>query len=82
MFNTVIYIFLILARLYQAVLAVTIILTWIPRSSNYAAFRMISNIGGWYLDVFRGKLIFGGFDFGTIVGLIVYEFILGFSFVL
>jgi len=80
MFDTVLFVIWIIARLYQFILIFSIILTWIPRSQDYAVFRTFDNIGGWYLNAFRGKYILGVFDLGVLIGLIIYEFILNFSF--
>ncbi len=82
MFKTVLLVLYIIARLYQAVLVFTIILSWAPGSSDYAVFRFVQAAGGCYLDVFRGKIVLFAFDFGTIIALGVYELIINFAFLL
>lgn len=63
-------------QLYFGVIIISFILSWIPGSHNWKIGRMIFNASNWYMESFRGKLIIGIFDMGSLVGYVVYEFLM------
>lgn len=67
-----------LSQLYFTILIVSFILSWIPGSNNYKFCRIINTASNWYMDSFRGKIIVGIFDFGSLVVIIIYETVIGF----
>lgn len=51
-------------------------MSWIPSLGNYRIFRLIDRMGGWYLQFFRGIIVFGYFDFTPIAGFILFNYAL------
>lgn len=68
-------------RAYQSIIIISILLSWIPSWANSKIGRIIRTVGGWYIDFFRGAIVFGGLDFTPIIGIMAYEsiiFMIGF----
>lgn len=65
-----------LLEVYYFIMIVGIFLTWIPFLFQYKFFRILYNIGGGYLNYFRGKLVIAFLDFTPMIGLILYGFML------
>lgn len=61
---------------YFWLMVISVIMSWIPSLHNFAIFRLIDKIGGWYLQFFRGIVVFGYFDFTPIVGFLLFNFAL------
>lgn len=75
------YLVLSLLSLYQYVLFIYIILTWLPKAHETMIFKVFQTLAEPFFRVFRGWLRFGQFDLTPIVGLILYglliEFVMG-----
>jgi YggT family protein len=72
------YALLILHRIlyvYFGLMVITILLSWTPLY-DHAIGRFLRKITDPYLDLFRGKIIAGGFDLGPLIGLILFQFLL------
>ncbi|HHZ11595.1 MAG TPA: hypothetical protein GYA05_02660 [Acholeplasmataceae bacterium] len=80
-FSVIIQIFVIFYGIFGGIMSLSIILSWIPGVYEIAFFRQIRNISDWYLGTFRGRLIVGIIDFGPLVGLAIYSFILNLLYI-
>jgi len=67
----------IFLRIYFYVLFFTIILSWTSlRTSKF--YDLFASIADPYLNLFRGKLITGGWDFGPVIGMVLIEVVIYF----
>lgn len=66
-----------LLQLYGGILVISFILSWIPSANEFKIFRLINRVSDWYLEPFRGKIIFGFLDMGSMIGLSIFEGIVG-----
>lgn len=73
MLEIVLQVLYIIFQIYLGMMIISIFSSWVPAIRDNAFFGGICNLGDEYLSIFRGKLILGIFDFGTIIGLIIYE---------
>lgn len=62
---------------YQAVIFISIILSWIPNAYSTKFGNVIYNMSNWYMRPFRGWLVIGFLDFTPIIGVLIYQYILG-----
>ena len=69
-----------ISQLYFLIIIISFIQSWIPGCNNFKICRAINTASNWYMDLFRGKLIVGIFDMGSLVGLIIYETVIGYIF--
>lgn len=69
-----------LFQLYFTIIIISFILSWIPSANNFKFCRLINKVSNWYMEPFRGKLILGIFDMGSLVGIIILETIIGFIY--
>lgn len=60
----------------NGIIFISIILSWIPPVLNTKVGLMIREVSNWMLYPFRGWLAFGFFDFTTIIGLVLLQFIM------
>ncbi|MDY0317978.1 MAG: YggT family protein [Candidatus Izemoplasmatales bacterium] len=61
---------------YFYIMIVYVLLSWTPlRNSRF--YDILSKIVNPYLGIFRGWLVFSNIDFTPMLGLILYQFILG-----
>lgn len=73
--NQALSVLAIFLRIYFYVLFFTIILSWTSlRNSKF--YELFASITDPYLNLFRGKLIGGGWDFGPIVGMVLIEIVI------
>ena len=70
--NTLLYV-------YSGVLAITFLSYWFPIITEVKFFKFIVNLGSFYLDFFKGKIVISFIDFGTYIGLGIYGAILSAS---
>lgn len=75
----------VLLDIYETIIVLNVLGSWIDPFSNSAFFRIIKKISDPYLKIFRVNVPIGGriFDFSAIIGLMVLEFVrslLGISF--
>ncbi|HPF42180.1 MAG TPA: YggT family protein [Bacillota bacterium] len=63
-------------QVYFVVMIVTIILSW-TSVRNTRTYQVLDRISSLYLGYFRNWLTIGMFDFTPMIGLIVYQIILG-----
>lgn len=63
--------------IYQAIIFISIILSWIPTAYESKIGSMILNVSNWYMRPFRGWLVIGFLDFTPIIGIVIYQYILG-----
>lgn len=75
--NLFINIILALLQIYLFFIFINIFLTWVPTLYNYRFFRICKKISDWYLGPFHGFIVIGPFDFTPILGITIYEIILG-----
>lgn len=61
---------------YAGILGLTFLSYWFPKISEITFFKFLVNLGSYYLDFFRGKIIVFSLDLGTYLGFAVYGFIL------
>ena len=66
----------ILLWLYQALIFISIIMSWIPSLYNTRIGNAIYQASNWYMKPFRGWFVLGVFDFTPIIGIAIYQFIL------
>lgn len=66
-----------LLNLYSLIILISIIMSWIPNAYNTKFGNAIYQISNWYMKPFRGWLVLGILDFTPIIGIAIYEFILG-----
>lgn len=69
-----------ISQLYFLFLIASIIISWIPSIREIKLFKFVDDCAGWYLDIFRGKLVLGFLDIGPIFGFIIYETICNFIY--
>lgn len=80
-YSNLVYILYCFLRAYQIILGISIIISWLPqiRSSRFGiTIKMASN---WYLEYFQNKVIIGPLDFGPLIGIIIYDFIMSFLWI-
>ena len=65
--------------LYQYVLFLYILLTWVPAARETIIFRILETLASPFFRVFSGWLRFGQFDLTPIFGLILYGMLLQFA---
>ena len=66
----------VILSIYQFIILVSIIMSWIPNAYNTKIGNGIYHISNWYMKPFRGWLVLGFLDFTPIIGLGIYQFIL------
>ena len=72
------YIVLAFLTLYQYILFIYILLTWLPAAHETIIFRFLKTMADPFFRVFKGWLRFGYFDLTPIIGLILYGLLLEF----
>jgi uncharacterized protein YggT (Ycf19 family) len=73
--NQVLSVLAIFLRIYFYLLFFTIILSWTSlRTTKF--YELFASITDPYLNLFRGKLIGGGWDFGPILGMVLIEIVI------
>jgi uncharacterized protein YggT (Ycf19 family) len=75
--NQLIGVAAIFLRIYFYVLFFTIILSWTSLRSS-KLYDLFASIADPYLNLFRGKLITGGWDFGPVIGMVLLEVVIYF----
>ncbi|MDD3999961.1 MAG: YggT family protein [Bacilli bacterium] len=75
-FSLIIYLLNLIFQAYGAIMTISIILSWIPGAFEIRFFRQVRKISDWYLESFRGKIVFGVIDFTPVIGLLIYSFII------
>lgn len=68
----------ILLCIYEGIILISIIMSWIPNAYNTKVGNAIYQISNWYMKPFRGWLVLGVIDFTPVIGLGIYQFILQF----
>lgn len=73
--RTIIFYAYHILRVYFYLMLATLILSWTPIRNTrfYAVLEKITMV---YLNLFRGWIVIGQFDFTPILGLLIYQFIL------
>ena len=66
----------ILLWLYQGIIFISILISWIPSAFNTKLGMSIYNVSNWYMKPFRGWIELGIFDFTPIIGIAIYQFLL------
>ena len=66
----------ILLWVYNGIVVIGIILTWIPPALNTKVGASFYEMSNWLLHPFRGWLTIGFIDFTTIIGLVLLQFIM------
>ena len=61
---------------YQAIIFISILLSWIPSAYNTKVGNAIYKSSNWFMGAFRGWLVLGFLDFTPIIGIGIYQFIL------
>ena len=66
-----------LLDIYETIIVLNVLGSWIDPFNNMAFFRIIKKISNPYLKIFKVNIFIGGrgFDFSAIIGLMVLEFI-------
>ena len=82
MLDAILYIIRIVAYIYGFVLTCAIVLSWIPNAYSNRLLRVPIIMANWYLNLFRYRVVIGIFDVGTIIGLVIYNFIIQFAFII
>lgn len=75
--NELLGVSVLLLRIYFYLMIGSILLSWTSLRST-KGYELLTKITDPYLDLFRGKLITGGWDFGPMLGLFLFEGILYF----
>ena len=76
-YRFIILILYIILRAYQGVMGLSIITSWIPGVRSTKIGILINRTSDLYLGYFRGFLVFGGIDFTPMIGIAIYEFLIG-----
>ena len=66
----------ILLWVFDGIVFIGIVLTWIPGLLNTKVGSLFYNLSNWLLYPFRGLLVIGFIDFSPIIGLLGYHFIM------
>lgn len=74
--NIFLYGLYVLLWIYQAIILISIIMSWIPNAYNTKFGNAIYQISNWYMKPFRGWFVLGILDFTPIIGIGIYQFIL------
>ena len=64
-------------RGYSYIIFASIILTWLPSLYQYKIPRLVRKVADWYMWPFRGFLVIGILDFTPMIGIVLYETIVG-----
>ena len=60
---------------YSSLIFINIILSWFPGIYRFRFFRFLKRITDAYMQPFHGVLILGIFDFTSIIGIFLFDFI-------
>lgn len=74
LYLTIIY---LIFQLYFSIMILSIFFSWFPNIYKFKICRIVDEVSNWYLKPFHGIIIIGPFDFTTIIGLGIYQFIMG-----
>lgn len=75
------YGFYIILYVYESIIVLDIILSWIPSIREFVLPRIIHSVADWYMHPFRGKLILGPLDLTPIIGIIILNVVQSLCFI-
>lgn len=70
------YALYILMSIFDIVIFISIIMTWIPNAFQHKFPIFIRKISDWYMAPFRGWIVLGFLDLTPIIGLLLYNYIM------
>lgn len=75
-FELIISIIYIVLRVYQGILFLSIIFSWIPGIKNSWFGIQVTKMSSWYFDYYGNNLVVGGINFAPWIALILYDYVI------
>lgn len=76
----IIYAFYLLLMIYEGIIFIDVILSWVPNCRQYKIPSLIHTVANWFMEPFHNILTIGYFDFSPILGFAIINGITIFCF--